>query len=147
MSTSEKDQRLSQLFQLKRAEIPSEAFWRDFDIGLQRKFAAHVAPKPSWIQPVLGFFQPCRWALATVGGVACAFLAISSLSLQQVSEDVRRGVGVVAIKNSLPSSLNLAEHASGATLALTLSSGPGAHYVCDNLYKSELQTAVRPLAF
>lgn len=147
MNTSEKDQKLSQLFQLKRVEAPSEAFWRDFDAGFRRKFAAHIAPKPSWIQSVLGFFQPCRWAFATIGGVACAFLAISSLPLQQVSKDVGHGIGVVAAKNSFPGSLNLAEHASGAALALTLSPGPEAHYVCDNLYKSELQIASRPLAF
>lgn len=132
MNASEKDQKLSQLFQLKRAEVPSAALWRDFEIGLQRKLEARTEPRPSWIQILRSFRQQCRFAFATLGGVACAFLAMSSL--HPGSEDV-----------TYP---NLrSERMSGSTLALTLSAEPTAHYVCDNMYKSELRTAHRALAF
>lgn len=64
---------LDDLFAVKRAERPDEAFWHDFERGLrQKQLAAIVLPRPWWHAPSL-------WArkAAPYGGFAAAAAALA----------------------------------------------------------------------
>jgi hypothetical protein len=145
MLPTDRDRKLSQLFQLKKnLEQPDAEFWASFDVQLRQKFLEReVRPSPweRWCSMVQRYRSSLRsFAYATAAycllilGVLqfqTAPVAPSKIAAEQIMDDV------IALDRSW----------GGATLAFDVPKEQTTHYICNNMYISELNSRTKELAF
>jgi hypothetical protein len=149
----DKDQKLSQLFRLKKdLECPNQKFWGEFDVQLQEKLeeqrlgtevsdrSQKISPKSLWYS-ILGKYKSYTRALAY--GLGCtAFLWIVRLSIHSIQPSPHHRRVSVAM-DVIPFQVKWTD----VTLAFSDSKVNQIRYVCDDMHISGLNSSSKELAF
>jgi hypothetical protein len=148
MSKSEKDKKLSQLFQLKWIEVPSEEFWKKFEMGLERKFLQQMgSAKRGRISPMDWFrilFRKYKIYLTSFSDGACVLALVLACCIYPGKWTVQLKDSVLLFSGEV---LSLQRTGEDATLTFRMPEVQYSNYVRDDIYTSGLNSRGKELTF
>jgi hypothetical protein len=148
MSKSEKDKKLSQLFQLKLVEVPSEEFWKNFEKGLQRKFLRQIesekAKRISFIDWFYIFFRKHKIYFTSFSYATCGLALLVACCVYPWKATTQLKNSVLTFSGEILSSQRVGKD---TTLIFRMPEIQYSSYVCDDIYTSGLNSRGKELAF
>jgi hypothetical protein len=145
MLSEDKDTRLLQLFQLKKSlERPDRMFWERFDAQLRQKFLGQEAKVPPWAK---GYDLLQKYWIRPFASVAaaCCVLGLGIIQFNNSSK-------IVVLQSHCVTSptadvIPFSKTWTDVTLAFDSPSGDYAHYICDHMHTSQLNSGTGELVF
>ncbi|MDR1366722.1 MAG: hypothetical protein LBJ13_02315 [Puniceicoccales bacterium] len=148
MPKSRKDKKLSQLFQLKSIEVPSEEFWKNFEMGLQCKLLGQTKPEKAkrisfgnWLHIL---FQKYKIYFTSFSYATCGVALLLACCVYPWKTTVQLKNSILAFSGEV---LPLQGVGKDATLVFRMPEVQYSNYVRDDIYTSGLNSRGKELAF
>ncbi|MDR0418235.1 MAG: hypothetical protein LBH08_02280 [Puniceicoccales bacterium] len=148
MQQSRKDKKLSQLFKLKSIEIPTEEFWGNFEMGLQRKLLGQMnlskAKRISFGGWLHILFQKYKMYFTSFSYATCGVVLLLACYVYPWKTTAQLKDSILAFSGEV---LPLQRIGKDATLILRMPEVQYSNYVRDDIYTSGLNSREKELAF
>jgi hypothetical protein len=146
MLPANKDKKLSQLFQLKKnLERPNREFWERFDTQLKQKFLQQI-PKCSLRTKWHEITQKYKTYIRsfTYATVACSALSLCIIQVKSSKIVVPESSNTQWMAADI---IPIQKQWTDVTLAFNNKNLQHAHYICDHIHTSGLNSHVKELVF